>query len=254
MADPTERMAAQIRDLQRVVQELVTRPAYVPILNTAPSADYTGNVWMYPDGKLNMRMKDGTIKQVALAAPSAPTTTNPTPAPQPVTHTGTWRAVWGQAYRQAGGVTGGNDQMLYHGDSGESSYNGLQKSLIGFPYATIATALSGSTIKKCEFWIYQVHTYWNNGGTQWVGAHSNASQPGSYGGVVHEQISSFHVNPGQASWHTVSTEFGSRLRDGSAKGVLLTAPTHDRTYYGYAHGGSGTPTEQMPMLRITYVK
>jgi hypothetical protein len=254
MADPVEVLLGKINDLQRQIQELATRGIIIPVLNTAPNTAYPGNIWMYPDGKLNIRDKTGTIKQVALGSASAPTGTNPTPPPQPKTYTSTYRATWGQAYRSAGGPTGGDDRMLYHGNSGESSYNGRQHSLIGFAYSTIASNLAGSTIKKCEFWIYQVHTYWNNGATLWIGAHNNASQPGTYGGIVHDQISSFHVNPGQAAWHTVSTEYGSRLRDGTAKGVSLTAPSDDRTYYGYAHGGSGTPTEQMPMLRITYVK
>lgn len=252
--DPMEALRDKIDDLQRQIQELTAKGTYVPVLNAAPDASYPGNIWMYPDGKLNIRDKTGAVKQVALAAPSAPTSSNPTPPPQPKTYTNTWIAQWGQAYRQAGGPTGGNDRYLYHGDSGESSYNGLQHSLIGFNYSSIQSGLASSTIKKVEIWISQVHTYWNNGATQWVGLHNNSSQPGTYGGVYKDLISSYHVNPSSSGWHTISTEFGSRIRDNVAKGVILSAPNHDRSFYGYANGGSGTPSEQMPKIRFTYVK
>jgi hypothetical protein len=252
---PEEVFRQKLEDMDRVIQELVSRPMYIPIVQVAPDASYAGNIWAYPDGRIVIKMKDGTIRQVATSSATAPSGTNPTPPAQPITRVGEWGAQWTQAYRASGGFTGGNNAYLYYGNSGESSFNGRQKSLIGFDYAAIATALSGSQIVSVELYLYNLHTWFYNGATCFVGAHSNATKPGTYGGVVHDFISSFHTSNGGANageWHSISNEFGSRLRDGSAKGVILQAPNDSTAYYGYAAGiGSNSP---LPQIRITYIK
>jgi hypothetical protein len=251
---PADDFASQIADLKRQIQELKAQPLYLPILATVPDASYAGNMWADPNGVLYFRRKDGTVRQITSAAAGAPTGSNPAPVAQPTTHQDTWIATWGQAYRSTGGKTGGDDRYLYYGNSGESSYNGRQKSLINFDYAAIQAALSGSTISKVEIFLQNIHTWSFSGATCFVGAQLNAagSAPGTYGGAVHDNISSFHTDRNRGAWHTVSTEFGQRLRDGTATGIILQAPNDSTTYYGYAAGfGSG---QTLPEIRITYIK
>lgn len=253
--DPNEAFAQRIARLEATISELSTSPFIVPIVNSDPAADVLTNLWAYPDGKLNLRLKDGTIKQYAPVAPAPPPAPPAPPPPQPVTRQNTWTATWGQAYRANGGTTGANNAYLYQGSSGGDSYNGRQRSLIGFDHASIQSALAGSQIAAVEMWLYMRHTYWNDGGTLWFGLHNNASKPGSWAGQVGmDFVSQAHVPSVGGVWVGLSTAFGSILRDGGAKGVTLQAPNDDRTFYGYAAGGPGTGGDIMPRIRITYVK
>ncbi len=251
---PADDLASQIADLKRQIQELKAQPLYLPILQANPDASYAGNMWADPNGVLYFRRKDGTIRQITSASASAPTGTNPTPPPHPTTRPGAWTATWAQAYRNTGAKTGGDNRNLYYGNSGEGSYNGRQQSLINFDYATIAATLAGSTISGVELYLYNIHTWANSGATCNVGTQANfvGSAPSTFGGATHNFVSSFHTARSTAAWHTVSTEFGQRLRDGSATGVILQAPNDSNTYYGYAAGfGSGLA---LPQIRITYIK
>jgi hypothetical protein len=252
-ADEIDALAARFRQMEQTLRDLSTQPMIIPVLNADPGTGYQGNIWAYPDGKLNVRLKDGSVKQYSPVAPVAATASNPTPPPQPVTRQNTWVAQWGQAYRAAGGQTGADNSKLYQGNG--DTYNGRQRSLVGFDYASIASALSGSNVTGVEFWIDVRHTWWGSGATAWLGLHNNAAKPGSWTGTIgRDFISSFGVPNSGSGWYSVSTEFGSRIRDGSAKGVTLQAPNDDRAYYLYASGGPGTGSDRMPQLRITYVK
>lgn len=251
--DPVEALAQRLDDLQKQITDLSTKDIIIPVVNADPGTAFAGNIWAYPDGKLNVRLKDGTVKQYSPVTPAAPTVSNPTPTPQPVTHQGTWTAQWGQAYRASGAQTGGNNTYLYQGNG--DSFNGRQRSLIGFDYASIQSALSGANVTGVRLYLTVAHTWWNSGGTFWFGLHNNTSKPGTWGGTIgRDFVTSNHVPKTGTLWINLSTEFGSRFRDGSAKGITLQAPSDDRTYYGYAYGGPGTNSGQMPVLQITYVK
>jgi hypothetical protein len=250
---PNDALAQRIAALEKRITDLSTAPLVVPVVNADPGTGYAGNIWAYPDGKLNVRMKDGTIKQYASVAPAAPTASNPTPPTQPITRQNVWVAQWGKAYRASGAQTGANNSMLYQGNG--DSFNGRQRSLIGFDYAAIQSALSGSDVTGVAVWFEMYHTWWNSGATFWLGMHSNTVKPGTWGGTIgRDFVTSGHVPNGRGVWIPLSTEFGARLRDGSARGLTLQAPNDDRTYYAYAAGGPGTSGELMPQLRITYVK
>jgi hypothetical protein len=252
--DPIEKMAQKIAALERTVNELSTKPLVIPIVQADPGTDYAGNIWAYPDGRVIIRMKDNTLRQATTASAAAPSGSNPTPPAQPTTRQTLWTAQWGQAYRASGGFTGSDNSKLQYGSSGDS-YNGRQRSLIGFDYASIQSTLAGATVNRVQFWIYNMHTWYYNGGTMWAGMHNNTVKPGTWGGTIgRDFVSSFHVDNTGPGWHDLSTEFGSRLRDGSSKGITIQAPNDDRTYYGFAAGGPGTPSNQMPQILITYVK
>lgn len=248
-----EALAQRIRAIEEALAAKTYEPLAIPQVNADPAVGQ-GNIWVYPDGKLNVRLKDGTVKQYTAVAPAPPPAPPAPPPPQPITRWSTWTAVYGQAYRSVGGFTGGDNSKLYQGNVGDG-YNGRQRSLIGFDYASIQSALSGSQITSVELWMYMAHTYWNAGGTAWFGMHNNTAKPGTWGGTIgRDLVSSKKVPKVGGVWCALSTEFGARLRDGSARGITLQAPSDDREYYLYAHGGPGTASNLMPQLRITYVK
>lgn len=252
--DPIQALAERIARMEERLNGEATRPLIVPQVSADPSTAYQTNIWVLGDGSLRIRLADGTVKAYAPIAPPAPPAPPAAPPPQPVTRQAVWEATWGQAYRASGGFTGGTASMLYWGSSGDS-YNGRQRSLVGFDYASIQSALSGSWISGVEFWVDVRHTYWNNGGKLWLGLHSNTSKPGTWGGLSgRDFVTQLSVPKTGSGWYSISTEFGATLRDGSSRGVTFMAPNDDRTYYGYASGGPGTSQAWMPKLRITYVK
>lgn len=251
---PEERFLEIIDGLQQRISALEARPLQIPILDADPPITYKGNVWMFSDGRLHIRLNDGTVQEFTAGVTSGGTsgTSAPVVPPQPITYETAWSATWTQAYRQSGGVTGGDQQKLYYGNSGESSYNGRQSSLIGFDYAAIQAALAGAVINKVEIYLYNEHTWLNSGATVYFGTHSNATKPGTFGGVVTNFISTGATKRSLGTWHVVNTTIGAQLRDASAKGIVLQAPNDSTSYYGYAAGiGDGPP---IPQIRINYTK
>jgi hypothetical protein len=134
-----------------------------------------------------------------------------------------------------------------------SGTNGNQYSMIAFPYTTIQTDLSGSTIEKVELYLNNNHTYANSGGTAVIGTHNQTSVAGNHSvGQLNDDIIRFHYDKGQAKWVTLPNSVGIAFRDNTAKGICLgPGPTTSNTYYGY-YAGNGQTGE--PQLRITYTK
>lgn len=252
---PEERFIDEINSLKQQIAELQARTIQVPVFNADPTTDFKGNIWMFQDGRVHIRLADGTIKELVTSASSGGTSGTSAPAvpAQPTVQVGEWEAVWSQAYRQSGGFTGSNPNYLYYGSAGDS-YNGKQTSLVGFDYAAISAALAGAVINSVEIGINNLHTWPSGGTTTYFGMHNNATKPSNYSGaaVVANQVSSAKVLRNQWAFHSVSTAFGSNLRDGVIKGIIIQAPNSTTSYYGYAAGvGSGlTP----PHIRITYTK
>lgn len=250
--DPLAALAQEINKLREDIADLAQKPLIIPILNADPGTGYPGNIWAYPNGNLNIRKKDGTVAGYTAVAPAAGGT-NPTPPAQPISRIGTWAGTWGQAYKASGGFTGGDNSKLYQGNG--DGFNGRQRSQIGFDYAAIVTALSGSNVTGVRIWLSMAHTWYYAGGTFWFGMHNSATKPGTWANTIgRDFVSQARVPNGGGVWCSLATEFGAKLRDGAAKGVTLQAPNDDRTYYGYAWGGPGTNSGQLPQLEITYVK
>jgi hypothetical protein len=258
---PEERFLEIIQKYEARISALESAPLQIPMVNADPTTDYKGNIWMFADGRLHVRLPSGTIKEFTSVATSgaASATSQPTVPAQPVTTTFEWAATWSQAYRQSGGFTGGTATYLYYGNSHEDTFNGTQTSLIGFNASAIAAVLAGATINKVEIYLDNIHTYPSGGTTVDFGKHNNSSAPASYGStvIVAQHVSSGHVTRNQRSesqgaYHQVATSFGADIRDGLIKGIILQAPTSSQSYYGYAAGvGSGLP---VPAIRITYTK
>lgn len=176
----------------------------------------------------------------------------------PTTYTKTYGAQWSESYQSDGTSRGSLDNGdCYQGYF--SSTNGNQFSLIGFPYSTIASDLTGATISKVEVYLDNTHWYNNSGGMAVIGYHNYASapSPATYpSGTDNKQQSSFTY--GQAKWVTIPNSVGTAFQNGTAKGILLGKGqssggtlSNSTTYYGYFVGANKTGE---PQLRITYSK
>lgn len=250
-----ERLSKMLKNLQDQITALQAAPLRLPFVDADPTTAYPGNWWAFNDNKIHLRKPDGTIREIITTAPASTTTGTPLPPPaaQVTTHVSTYSASFTQTYQGDGDQR--NENTLHVG-YGSDSFNGRQTALIGFPYATIASNLSGASITKVELYLYCTHTWWKSGASLAVGAQTNTSAPGSLGGVTHVGISGVtvkgtDVGAGQG-FHSVSTSLGAYLRDGSSTGIALTAPSNDASHYAILGGvSSGLP---VPQLRITYRK
>lgn len=246
---PEERFFEIINQMQDRINQLEARPVQIPVVDADPNFPYAGNIWMFQDGRIHVRLSDGTIQELAGSVSSGPTSGIPKPPSpaQPTRQFGQWYATWSQAYRTSGGVTGGDPKTLYYGNSGGDAYNGRQSSLIGFDYDSIQATLVGGTINKVEIFLFS-----GRNATVHFGLHDNDAKPVNFGGLVASYVSSSPVMSGMGAYHTVSNQFGSWLRDGLAKGIVLHSPNDSTAFYGYANGVDGGET--IPRIRITYTK
>lgn len=250
--DPYEQIQEKMDQLNRDVRAIKQQPFLIPVLDADPDVAQ-GNAWLLNDGRLRVRNASGTVKEYApVGSPGGTTTTVAKPAPPPAkkTYVKTWGAQWTQAYRDTGAQRTDYGDTLIYGYS--DSFNGRNTSLIGFDYNNIASTLSGATVTKVELYFHQLHAWWNWGAYVRFGMHSNTVKPGTYGSIVQNNMSQVTYGKPQAKWAVISTAFGTRWRNGTAKGISIDPLTNDKAYYGRAAGitGAGNP----PQVRITYVK
>lgn len=161
----------------------------------------------------------------------------------------TYSANWSASYQSDGDNR--NVSECYQGYY--SGTNGNQYSLIGLPYATIQSDLSGATINKVEVYLNNNHWYSNSGGTAVIGTHTYSTEPSTASlANVDEDINRSSFTYGQAKWVTVSNAIGTALKNNTAKGIALgPGPSTSTAYYGY-FAGNGQSGE--PQVRITYTK
>jgi hypothetical protein len=166
------------------------------------------------------------------------------------TYTKTYGCTASKSFRGSGTKRTDVGNTCYQGYY--SSTNGLQKSVILFPYATIQSDLSGATITKVEVYLNAEHWGPGNGGTAVIGNHNYSTMPSSDPtGNFNVDTTAWTTKTG-AKWCNVNTVIGDRLRDNTAKGILLGPNSStSNEYYGY-FSGSGDSAE--PKLRITYTK
>lgn len=275
--DDVERLAQKIQQMDSTIRDLSRpRPVIIPILDTTPDDSDPANVWLLPDGRLRIRHRNaaGTAWVIrefqettqaiqahnnalhaaagaagaggsASAVPPAP------PKPAAKTFTKTWAGTWSASYEEDDSKrTEYSGKRLYYGYG--DSFNGRQKSLIGFDASNIQSTLSGCTIKSVKLRLHNVHAYWNDGATIYFGVHNNASEPGSFPSLVRNGIAHSKFGKPQLKTVTLPLIVGALLRAGTGKGIALTAPGNSSENYGWAGGVGSSYTD--PALIITYVK
>lgn len=250
--DPYQQIQNRMAKMEEDIRSLSQQSLRLPVVDADPDVDQ-GNAWLMNDGRLRVRTASGTIKEYApVGTAGGTTTTIPKPAPPAAkkTYVNHWDATWTQAYNDSGGQrTDYGDQLVYGwGDS----YNGKNTSLIGFDYAAIRTALLGSSVTKVELNFNQLYAWWNWGAYVRFGVHTNTAKPGTYGGVIRNNLTQVTYGKPEAKWATIATEFGIRFRDGTGRGISIDPLTTDKAFYGRAAGITGQGIA--PQIRITYVK
>lgn len=247
------------KQMQKQIDDIRNSPFRIPVLPADPATTDPTNMWMLPDGRIRARHRNPAdsawvIREWVTTTPGSPTSAA-APAPPtvaPVSRQGTWVATWTASYRGAGPKrTDSGLTRVYWGSSGDS-FNGRNRSYIGFDAATIAAALAGGTVTRVRLVMQALHTYWNNGAGIGFGYHNQTSAPGSWAGTVASFVSSQRIGKTELKTFDLPLGFGTTIRDGTATGIAVEAPNSSTDYYGYAGGvGEGVT---VPTLIIDYAK
>lgn len=256
---PEERFAAEIQAIRREVRSAMAQPFSIPVLSEDPPESDATNLWILPDGRLRGRYLNtaGTAYVYREWASSSSTggqvsATPPGSLPaQPTTHETSWTATWSASYRLDDSKRTDITDKLFHGQYPDDQVNQRQRSLIGFDYAAIVTALTGSTVKKVQLEYTELASYLPDVYVHF-GMHNETAEPATWPTLVRRMIRKHLFTPPEKRVVTMPLEFATNIRDGSAKGLAIEAPNNSPDFYGYGVGvGSPYPA---PRLIVEYVK
>lgn len=251
------RLTELISDLRSRVTNLESRAFRVPVLSADPVEADSTNLWMLQDGRLRGRKPDGTVVEYAYSNHSHPSVTATpsggsastvvvTPTAVPTSRLWERAAAWSRSFNQGGsGVR--STTNLYYGNAGDS-FNGLQKSMVGFD-TSAQTEIGGYySIDKVEIMLSNLHTYPNNGTDLKISLHAQSAAPSSYS-ETHDVAATVRVGkPSPNVWYQVPNWIGELLAAGTIRGFGLDQNSSDRNLYGYAQGGDS------PRMRVHYSK
>jgi hypothetical protein len=249
--------------LDKMVGRPQPRAFVIPTLAADPPEGDPTNLWMRYDGRLRGRYWNGSafvyvdypMRSDITAPPAVPAyPAAPALPPAPQSRVGMYAATWSQGYKGDGTKrtdTIGEKFLPFGNDGG---VNGLQRSLIGFDYATIASDLAGSTITSVQLTLAIISSYLSNGVDVYFGVHNVTVEPAIWptASIPASKIASAHFGRPETRTIPLPMEIGTRLRAGTGKGIALESPGSSIDFNGYASGfGSGY---QVPVLIITYAK
>jgi hypothetical protein len=165
------------------------------------------------------------------------------------TYTKKYYATWSRSFEGNNSTRYNDPAYLYHGYY--SSNNGNQKSMIGFPYSTIVSDLTGATLKSCTLTLKNLHTGTSSGMTELdIGYHAQASKPSTFSGTTNRY--NYTITPGSTKSFDIKTYIAPYLQSGAARGITLGPPSSTSlANYGYFAGYGMTG---VPYLTISYVK
>jgi hypothetical protein len=241
-------LANELMDLRAQVDAVRETGFRIPVLNADPPAGDPTNVWLFADGRLRVRLPNGTVQQVIMTAGGATTSSVAKPAnPSPVTYQTEWAAVWTQTYNTAGAQSGTGIEL----QAGRATDGQTYKAAWSFNTTAARAALAGARIMNAEVFLDVVEQARADARVR-IGGHIWTAKPATYPGFIPGGPSSVApVVPG-AQWITVDTRVGDMLRDAQLDGLAIEQGTDDPSYWvrlgGF--GGSYGP----PRVRLTYVK
>lgn len=152
-------------------------------------------------------------------------------------------ATWQRTWNQAGSVIYDDEMHQGYGDS----FNGIRKSCAG--WVGIPAEVASSTITSMKIYM-ESYWWWNmSGGTLYCGMFTQASQlePASWPAATNIFTTAFTART-QGRWIDVPASWRTALLAGGWRGISLTAPSTDATYYGKFKGQA----YGRPRLRIEY--
>lgn len=261
-SDPVAAFTKRIADLEQAVRDL-SRPQ--PFIIPTPGVDLpetaAGNIWLLPDGRIRARVRNPgdtawVYFQWGTVAPGSGTSGTAPAPPKPAKKSYRYEsnATWSKGYRQNG--TKRTDYPTWGHYGYVDSFNGLGRTVIGFNYAAIQAAITGGTINRVRLKMQNLHSYWNAGSDIFFSIHNLTAEPATYiaggGNTPSRRLTKHRFRGGEIKVVDLSKTFGTAIRDGWGRGIVLDPTSTSKEQYGYIAGvGSGY---QVPRLIIDYVK
>lgn len=206
------------------------------------------------------------VEDVGLYGPAAVTgtlsqTSGVVQAAAKVTTTRTWYATWGRSFREAAGTTlTGDPDDLYQGVPYYSSDYGNSRSLFGFDYAAIQTALTGATVNWIKV-IYRVKDAYEYSPftTVSVASHNYTSKPTTWAAanVVTGRGNFTGQHIGGVYSNTLPLAVASEFKAGTTRGLGF-GPGLASTDFGFMYGMLASDGVSLsldrPRVQINYTK
>ena len=227
----------------------------------------TTNVFQFSGGALNViaetRLSIRLISTTALNLVFDPTTggsTGSAPTPPkskpPTSHTPTkftsgFGATYSRTYDGDNTTTWDDSSYCYQGHY--DSNRGNTKSLIGFNFGSIQSALAGATRITGTFTFKVQHSYYNAGLTAIIGTHNYTSKPATWASnkVFEGQIKRGSCVAGRTYTVNLTAWQCWAFQTGTVTGMAFgPGPSTSLTYYGFMYGAAGAPAS----LHFTYYK
>jgi hypothetical protein len=208
-------------------------------------AGYSSTVHVTGECILSVAMFDQTLPNLAISNDGSGGSST-----QVQTYTTIYGSTWSGTYNGSGAY-----ESYYGVDVHQGSYDGTaannQKGMIGFPYGTIQSDLSGATVLSCKVGLYAYHWYWNSGGVGIIGTHNQTTRPATFSGTTGRIFSTGWPKPGFREVD-LTVGIGNEFKAGTSKGIVLGPGASNAVdYYGKFYGYN---TTWNPYLAITYQK
>lgn len=248
-----QRLANSILGIQDQVDALRLRASTILVTDTDPDTDDPTNVWLFPDGRLRVRLPDGTIRSIQLntvaATDTASTVAMPADEAVPKTfqaeYTATWDAVYAGATHGSGVRTGVS--TLRWGPADRGAF-GNQRAMVGFDATTIAADLAGARVTDVEAFLSVLEAE-DPDADLTLGLHNSSAAPATYT-QTYRGTARATWTAGVPAWRSVPVFVAESIRDGLASGFTIDVPD---TPQSVAYAGSVT-SGRPPRLRVTYVR
>lgn len=162
----------------------------------------------------------------------------------PATYTKSWTATWGQNYK---GDLSQEATVSYLRQGYRAAATGNERSLFGFDYTAIQSALSGSTIKSATLTFRGASTGIS---AVVIRSHNLAAAPTTWSAGAVAVVQAVSVE--STSTVTLGTAIGNGFRDGTMRGLGFGPGSDTSEWYLAKFYGVGSGYE--PKLTITYSK
>ncbi len=238
-----KRFANKLRTIDGRARQYRSPGLMLPILAADPDPDEATNMWMLADGRLRVRMPDGTVMQASLTVTGSPTSTVALPAdPSPERYEKIYTATWARTFCTLHGVETG-PSLGY----GKDAQHGNRQAMIGFSTATIAADLAGAVIRSVELSMLNTAAWDPTGVDVSFGAHNQTTSPASFLATRRNVFTDHWPTVGAGDeWRRAPDWYGRALRDGLAAGITIDQPP------GLPFTGEFAPASIQ--LRISFTK
>lgn len=259
-ANPAVQYAELVKQLESRIRQLENAKPAIPLLNEDPPESSGINMWVFPDGRMRVRLPvtynptTYTIVEfaaVALPGGSANTIGNlPTLVIGPQTYLSRYEATWVQTYNNDGNQRADLPGIAAWGF--QDAITTRNKALIGFDYTTIAADLANSTITSVQLELQVLDTP-HSKTTAHFGIHNYTAAPATWGALVSSQIAEATLAPNMDQTCDLTLAFATTLRAGTGKGIAIEAPSSSIVFSGKAAGTTASGYQAATLI-IEYAK